>query len=76
LLFFNYVPSVIADVRLLPTFAGFLVEFVWGIIPVFVISTVCSWWFYRNNSTIGTGVIFNALLFAWTSVGVFPFGHF
>jgi len=72
----NYFPTVWLNIRPLPTFIGFLVEFFWGVMPLFIISIACSWWFYRKTSNIGTGAILNALLFAWSAAATFPFGAF
>jgi hypothetical protein len=69
----QYISLVLAGVGLFPSFVAFLVEFFWLIIPIFVISTACSWWFYRKTHMIGLGVIFNSLLFAWTAAALFPF---
>jgi hypothetical protein len=57
----------------LPGMVGFLMEFLWLFVPIFAISTACSWLFYRNTSSIGLDVIFNALIFAWVAAVVFPF---
>ena len=70
---FQYVPFVVFGVPLLGGFAGLLVEFLWLFVPIFVISTVCSWWFHRYTGTIGLGVMFNTLIFAWMAAVVFPF---
>jgi len=72
----NYVPMVWLNTRPLPTFMGFLMEFLWGVVPLFIISMACSWWFYRRTSNIGTGAILNALLFAWSAAATFPLGVF
>lgn len=72
----QYIPMILLDVRPFPTFVGFLVEFLWAILPLFVISTAFSWWFYRNTSTVGTGAVFNSLVFAWVAAALFPFGTF
>jgi len=72
----NYVPMFLLDFRIFPVFVGFLMEFLWGVIALFTISTACSWWFYRCTSAVGTGAIFNALLFAWSAASIFPFGGF
>jgi hypothetical protein len=69
----QYVLMVVFGFRLFSGFMGLLVEFLWLFVPIFVISTTCSWWFYRNTSTPSTGVIFNTLLLAWTAAVVFPF---
>lgn len=72
-LFLYYVPFVLFGLRIFPDFAGFLLEFLWLLVPIFVISTTCSYWLYRTTSRIGTGAVFNSLIFAWIAAGLFPF---
>jgi uncharacterized protein len=69
----QYFPKVIIDVWILPSFIGFIAEFLWLIIPIFVITTTCGWWFYEKTGKIGTGVVFNTLLLSWITAVVFPF---
>lgn len=69
----QYVPLALFGVQVFPGFVGLLVEFFWFVIPVFLISTVCSWWFCRTTGKLSVGVVFNSLLFAWVSAGIFPF---
>jgi dienelactone hydrolase len=69
----QYVPFVLFGSRIFPDFAGFLVEFLWLLVPIFIISAACSWWLYRATMRIGTGAIFNALIFAWIAASLFPF---
>jgi dienelactone hydrolase len=69
----QYLPKVFFNIWILPGTFGFLVEFLWIIIPIFIITTVCSWWFYKNTGRVGTGAVFNALLIAWIASVVFPF---
>jgi hypothetical protein len=69
----QYVPFVLFGSRIFPDFAGFLVEFLWLLVPIFIISAACSWWLYRATMRIGTGAIFNALVFAWIAASLFPF---
>lgn len=69
----QYLPWVLLGFPLFPGMVGFLMEFLWLFVPIFAMSTACSWWFYRNTSSIGLGVIFNALIFAWVAAVVFPF---
>jgi hypothetical protein len=73
ILFLQYVPFVLFGFQLFPSFAGFLIEFLWLLIPIFVVSTACSWWFYRSTTRIGLGAVFNALVFAWIAASLFPF---
>jgi len=72
LLCLQYVPMILLNRLLVPSFAAFLIEFFWLLAPIFTISTACSWWFYRETQKIGTGVVFNSLLFAWIAATVFP----
>jgi len=64
------------DVRLLPSFLGFFVEFLWAIVPLFVITTAASWWFNRLTGKIGMGVLFNSLIISWVSASLFPFSSY
>jgi dienelactone hydrolase len=73
LILLQYVPWVLFGFPVFPSYVGFLVEFLWLLVPVFFISTFCSWWFYRITLSIGTGAIFNMLLFAWAAAVIFPF---
>ena len=69
----QYLPKLFFNIWILPGTIGFLVEFLWLIIPIFIITTTCSWWFYRNTQRVGTGAIFNAMMIAWVAAVVFPF---
>jgi hypothetical protein len=73
LLLLQYVPKIFLDIWILPSFVGFLIEFLWLIVPIFIVTTTCSWWFCRNTNNVATGAIFNALVMAWVASGVFPF---
>ncbi len=73
LLLIQYVPKICLDIWILPSFVGFLIEFLWLIVPIFMVTTTCSWWFCRNTRNVATGAIFNALVMAWVASGVFPF---
>jgi dienelactone hydrolase len=73
ILAFQYLPKLLFNIWILPSFFGFLIEFIWLIIPIFVITTTCSWWFYRHTDGVAAGVIFNALILAWIAAVVFPF---
>jgi dienelactone hydrolase len=68
----QYLPKLILNVWVLPSFLGFIAEFLWLIVPIFVLTTTCSWWFYNKTATTGTGAIFNALILAWVAAVVFP----
>jgi len=73
ILFLQYFPLVLFGSQLFPSFAAFLNEFWWLLTPIFAVSTACSWWFYRVTSRIGTGAVFNALVFSLIAAGLFPF---
>ncbi len=75
-LLIQYAPMFLLGVRPLPGFVGFFVEFIWAIVPLFVVSTVVSWWLYGLTSRTGSGALLNALIFAWISAAIFPFGSF
>ena len=72
LLSINYLPLFFWNLRILPVYFGFLMEFFVGIIPLFIVSAVLSWWMYRNTTTISIGAILNTFLFAWSSAAIFP----
>ncbi len=76
LIVLQYGPLFLFGVAPLPGFIGFFVEFLWGILPLFAVSSFISWWLYRVTGRIWTGSLLNALLFAWLSAGLFPFGTF
>jgi hypothetical protein len=72
----QYGSMYLLDVRLLPGIFGFFVEFLWAIVPLFVITTATSWWFNRVTGKIGMGIIFNSLVISWVSASLFPFSSF
>jgi dienelactone hydrolase len=72
LLLLQYVPFVLLGFQIFPGFAGFLIEFLWLLIPIFIISTACSWWLYQSTTKIGPGAVLNALVFAWIAASLFP----
>ena len=72
----QYGSMYLLDVRLLPGFLGFFVEFLWAIVPLFVITTAASWWFNRLTGKVGMGVLFNSLIISWVSASLFPFSSF
>jgi hypothetical protein len=73
LLFLQYAPKITFDFWLLPSFIGFLLEFLWLLIPIFLIASSFSWWFYKRTGNIIYGALFNALLMSWIASTVFPF---
>jgi hypothetical protein len=72
LILINYLPMFLFNLRVFPSFVGFIMEFILGIIPLFIITISFSWWLYRKTNNIGVGVILNTLLFAWSSAAIFP----
>jgi hypothetical protein len=72
LILLNYVPMFLFNFRVFPSFAGFIMEFVLGIVPLFIITICYSLWFFRETKNIGIGVVLNTLLFAWSSATIFP----
>lgn len=72
LIILNYVPMFLFDIRIFPSFIGFIMEFILGIIPLFIITITYSWWFYKKTNNLIVGTILNTLLFAWTSAAIFP----
>jgi len=75
-LFLQYGGMYLLDVRLLGGFVGFFVEFLWAVVPIFALTIVWSWWLHRVTGRIWMGAVFNSLVVAWVSVGLFPFGSF
>jgi len=69
----HYSTKILFDIWILPGFAGFLMEFLVLIIPIFVITTTVSWWFYNKTQRIGYGALFNALVMSWVASVIFPF---
>jgi dienelactone hydrolase len=76
LIVLQYGSMFLFGVAPLPGFLGFFIEFLWGIVPLFAVSTFISWWLYRYTGRVWMGALLNALLFAWLSAGLFPFGTF
>ncbi len=72
LIIVNYLPMFLFNFRVFPSFAGFIMEFVLGIIPLFIITISYSWWFFKKTNNFGVGVVLNTLLFAWSSAAIFP----
>ncbi len=70
-LFLQYGGMYLFDVRLLPGFAAFFMEFLWLIIPIFALSTFFTWWFQGRG--LWTGVLLNSLFYSWFTVSIFPF---
>ena len=69
----QYLPQLFLNIQVLPSFVGFIAEFLWLIVPVFIITTTFSWWLYNQTGTIGTAAVLNGLVFAWIASVTFPF---
>jgi len=69
----NFLPKVFFDFWVIPSFVGFLIEFLWLLIPIFMLATFCSLYFFRQTGNLALGTIFNTLLLAWIAATVFPF---
>jgi len=69
----QYLPAIVFGFWVFPSFSGFIFEFLWLIVPIFIITTTSSWWFYRKTRRIGLGALFNTLTMAWVAAAVFPF---
>jgi dienelactone hydrolase len=68
----HYLPMFLFNIRIFPSFLGFIMEFILGIIPLFLISIIYSWWFYKKTKNLTMGTVINTLLFAWVSAAIFP----
>lgn len=73
LLFLQYATKITIGFWLIPGFLGFLLEFLWLIIPIFIIAIVFSTCFYEKTGSIIPGAFFNTLLLAWIASATFPF---
>lgn len=69
----QYGVMIMFERRIFTGMMGFLVEFLWAIIPVFMITISYSWWFHRVTRRIGMGVVYNTLFLSWIAAGLFPF---
>ncbi len=69
----QYLPKLFFNIWVFPSFIGFITEFLWLVIPIFIITTVTSTWFYRNTHNIFAGAVLNTLTLAWIASVVFPF---
>lgn len=68
----NYIPMFLFHIQVFPSLIGFIIEFMLGIIPLFLISTTYSWWFYHKTYHLSLSTTLNAFLFAWISAAIFP----
>ncbi len=65
-LLIQYVPMLISGFQLFTGFLGFSMQFIFMLLPLFLIFSIATLWFYDKTKTIETGALFNALIFAWT----------
>jgi len=65
-LLIQYVPMLISGFQLFTGFLGFSMQFIIMLLPLFLIYSVATLWFYEKTRTIESGALFNALMFAWT----------
>ena len=72
----QYVPLFLFGSGLFPSSIGFFLEFFWGVLPMFVISSAISWWCSYKLSSPMRCVVLNAMLFAWSSAISFPYVGF
>jgi hypothetical protein len=68
--------ALILGFRLLPTFAGFLVEFLLAITAMLLLTCTYSWWFGVKKGSPSTAITLNALIISWAAAGLFPLGSF
>jgi dienelactone hydrolase len=73
LLALNFLPKILFGFWLIPSFGGFLIEFLWLMVPIFALTTFTLVYFYRKTGGYAFGAVFNTLLLAWISATVFPF---
>jgi hypothetical protein len=73
LLALNFLPKLFLGFWLIPSFGGFLIEFLWLMVPIFALTTFSLVYFYRKTGGYAFGAVFNTLLLAWISATVFPF---
>jgi len=76
LLFLQYGGMYFFNVRLIPGFLGFFLEFLWGILPIFAVTTLWSGWLRKITGNMVVGVILNTLVVSWIAATTFPFGAF
>jgi len=71
-LLIQYLPLLISGFQLFTGFLGFSMQFIFILLPLFLIYSVATLWFYEKTKTIETGALFSALLFAWTLSTLLP----
>jgi len=70
----QYAPMFALDLRVFPAMVGFMMEFMWGVVPILALTTFSSWWLHRVTGRIWAGALFNTFLTAWVSASLFPYG--
>lgn len=60
-------------VLLFPGFIGFMLLFLWGLIPLFLLTPTILAWSYRISNRVYIGAIICALILAWSLAATFPF---
>ena len=68
--------ALVLGSRVLPTFVGFLVEFLLAITPLLILTCIYSWWFGLKKGSPTTAITLNALIISWAAAGLFPLGSF
>ena len=71
-LLIQYIPLLISGFQLFTGFLGFSMQFIFMLLPLFLIYSTATLWFYEKTKTIESGALFNALLFAWTLSTLLP----
>ncbi|MFW9852507.1 MAG: alpha/beta hydrolase [Candidatus Thorarchaeota archaeon] len=71
-LLIQYLTMVIFNFKILTGFLGFSMQFLIMLLPLFLIYTVITIWFFERTSSVETGALLNALLFAWTLATLLP----
>ncbi|MFX0015088.1 MAG: alpha/beta hydrolase [Promethearchaeota archaeon] len=71
-----YAPLFLFNQKIVPGFLGLILEFLWGIIPVILIPSIFTEWFYRLTRSTGSGALFNTLIIAWIIADTFTLGGF
>ena len=76
LMLLQYGGMYLWDVRLIPGLIGFFLEFLWGIVPIFAVTTLWSGWLRKITGNMTAGVVLNTLAVSWVAAATFPFGAF
>jgi hypothetical protein len=72
ILLIQYIPMLISGFQLLTGFLGFSMQFIFMLLPLFLIYSIATLWFYDITQSLESGAVFNALLFAWTLSTLLP----